>query len=124
MDMNFPHADLANKTPMLQKDHRAFLARAIARQASSPTARALVLSKTSGNSRRLTPAQMLRERMVYFANYAEQISGGSFLPAGCIKLAREDEGGVYQNISVKSKASNLQTTEPGNGSTSEISRTS
>jgi len=123
MDMNFPHTLLAKETPEHINHHRAFLARSAARQASSPTARALVLSRIAGKSKSLTPRQMLRDRMGYFANRTAQLAGGSFFPAGCFNAEHKGEFDVYHSTSANGKASELSTGDQGNRSKYILSRT-
>lgn len=123
MDMDFPHSELASGAVFARAEHRALLAHAIARQASSATARALFSAANSDADTAVTPQQMIRARINYFANQKGRIIGASFLPAICIKSEREDENRIYQSALANRKASSLNTSEPGNGSIFELSRT-
>ena len=75
MEMNFPHKgsqwpelDQAQDVPAQLADHQALLAKAIARQTSSQSARKFVAARQGpGGGKRAIHASFMDERMAFFA---------------------------------------------------------
>jgi hypothetical protein len=75
MDMNFPHETLecaegrpGDDVPARFADHRALLARAIARQASSPSAKDFVAARLGlTDNKAAIRTSFMDDRMAYFA---------------------------------------------------------
>lgn len=104
MEMTFPHPVIRQRS-MNRQGHRALLAAAIARQANSPTARAVW---HASNGQRNPSADAVDQRIHYFAS-ADEVAcspSGAFLSTHRAKKpdCAKDEVDVYQDASAYGKA--------------------
>ena len=121
MEMNFPHPQTAFADTIARRDFRALLSSAISRQASSPTARALIASSQNNPAAKPTNNEdMVAERIHYFAArhgrfVKEAAPHGAFLPPKVDQYALEgkNEQPVYQEASMNSKDMMLENVMSG-----------
>ena len=104
MEMTFPHP-VARQSALPQPSHQAMLAAVIARQASSPTARAVLAAKTGASD---SSGDATQQRIHYFGSPVDEKN----IPSGAFWATRRThdtgqvkyEAGVYQDASNYGKA--------------------
>jgi hypothetical protein len=122
MEMTFPHNAMRQEKTGGRQNHRAMLAPAIARQAKSPTACAVLFAARTGRDND-SSGSAVKQRIQYFASQA----GGVCLPSGAFWATRrtqdtgqtKDESGVYQDALMNSKAHDVD----GDGTGEQFNRT-
>ena len=114
--MTFPHSVARREVANSGKRHRAMLAAAIARQANSQTARAVMLAARQ-NHQSESFVDDIKKRIHYFGaeNRSAKEPLGSFWAARRAEntVHAEDESAVYQDASMNFKAQALDRTRTG-----------
>lgn len=116
MEMTFPHSVAHRDVADSPQNHREMLAAAIARQANSRTARAVMLAARE-NDQSESFVDDIKQRILYFGAHkcpATEPSGPFWAARGTKNTVQtEDESNVYQDASKYFKAHALESVGTG-----------